>query len=48
MVPVRSDDQGSLPSSELNIIVDVSAETLDKDASVVSEKLDYLSKYITR
>lgn len=48
MVPVHSNDQVSLPSAELNIIVDVSAEKLDKDASVISEKLDYLSKYITR
>ncbi|KAI7790946.1 axonemal dynein light chain domain-containing protein 1 [Triplophysa rosa] len=47
MVPVHSDDQASLPSPELNIIVDVSAEKLDKDASIISEKLDNLSKYIT-
>ncbi|XP_056615351.1 axonemal dynein light chain domain-containing protein 1 [Triplophysa dalaica] len=48
MVPqVDSDDQASLPSPELNIIVDMSAEKLDKDASIISEKLDNLSKYIT-
>ncbi|XP_065099340.1 axonemal dynein light chain domain-containing protein 1 [Paramisgurnus dabryanus] len=43
MVP----DAASHPSSELNIIVDVSAEQLGKDASNISGKLDYLSKYIT-
>ncbi|XP_073717822.1 axonemal dynein light chain domain-containing protein 1 isoform X3 [Misgurnus anguillicaudatus] len=43
MVP----DAASPPSSELNIIVHVSAEQLCKDASDISGKLDYLSKYIT-
>lgn len=46
--PVDSDDQASLPSPELNIIVDMSAGKLDKDARIISEKLDNLSKYITR
>ncbi|KAA0719618.1 hypothetical protein E1301_Tti021797 [Triplophysa tibetana] len=46
--PVHSDDQASLPSPELNIIVDMSAGKLNKDARFISEKLENLSKYITR
>ncbi|KAA0712101.1 hypothetical protein E1301_Tti012836 [Triplophysa tibetana] len=40
--PVHSDDQASLPSPEQIIIDD-----MDKDARIISEKLDNLSKYIT-
>lgn len=46
MVPDHSEDQN--PEQEHYCTTHVSLQTLDEDAKMLAEKLDYFSKYITR
>lgn len=46
VVPDDSEDQNE--EQEHNNVPNTSAQTLDKDAKVLAEKLDCFSRYITR
>lgn len=46
VVPDHSEDQNQ--EQEHDNVTNTSAQTLDEDAKMLAEKLDYLSRYITR
>lgn len=50
MVPDRCDAQEPPPppGPELNVFMDVSFQKMEEDARNLAQKLNYLSKYITR